>query len=379
MSSHSSTAKGRMTKPPLILQTDRLILKTVDQQDLQEIVAFEMRNIEFFRPWIAVYPNENYDERMRIWSQEYDDRLALRFVIYPKESFDRGMIGMCNYYNIVRGVFHGAYLGYKIDQLYVGKGFMSEAVCRSLQYLFFQENIHRVVATYMPNNQRSEKLVMGMGFEKECIAKKYLFINSRWEDHVISSKINPWWDEPQKLLLGTSCTPIIETKRLYLRRLGMQDIGNLLRIFSDPQAMQYYHSTLDREGVENWIQRNNSRYQDDGFGFFACILKDTNEFVGECGLIMQKDVQGRDEVEIGYQFIREFWNCGYGTEAAVACRDFAFNVLGINKVISLIRPENKASQKVAQKNGMTKDDQIIRWNVPIDVWSTTNSERCTNR
>src|SRR5687767_2096263 len=118
--------------------------------------------------------------------------------------------------------------------------------------------------------------------------------------------------------------PALETDRLLLRRFTLEDVDVLLEIFSDPETMRYYSATKTREETVKWIEWSLQSYDEHGFALWAVIRKDTGQFVGQCGLILQRDVDGKDEVEIGYSFLRRQWNQGFATEAARACRDFGF-------------------------------------------------------
>src|ERR1700730_15408171 len=97
---------------------------------------------------------------------------------------------------------------------------------------------------------------------------------------------------------------ILATDRLLLRRLTMDDVDNLLGIFSDPEAMRYYPATKGRKETIEWIYWNLKSYSEDGFGLWAVSRKDTSNFADQCGLILQRNVDGCDEVEIGYSFLR---------------------------------------------------------------------------
>jgi [ribosomal protein S5]-alanine N-acetyltransferase len=152
---------------------------------------------------------------------------------------------------------------------------------------------------------------------------------------------------------------ILETARLRLREFVPQDADALLAVLGDPVAMQYYPAAFDGQGVEEWIERNRSRYESDGYGLWAMLLKDSGELIGDCGCFL-RDVAGRDEIEIGYHVRRDLWGNGYATEAAQACMQYAFTKLGVDCVISLIRPENVQSIRVAEKNGLTCE-KIIFW------------------
>jgi RimJ/RimL family protein N-acetyltransferase len=152
---------------------------------------------------------------------------------------------------------------------------------------------------------------------------------------------------------------VLETSRLRLCEFVPQDADALATVLGDPVAMQYYPSAFERKGVEEWIERNRERYQRDGYGLWAMLLKDSGELIGDCGCILQ-DVEGANHVEIGYHVRRDLWGRGYATEAALACMEYAFIRLGVARVISMIRPENLQSLKVAEKNGMSCE-KIIFW------------------
>jgi RimJ/RimL family protein N-acetyltransferase len=151
----------------------------------------------------------------------------------------------------------------------------------------------------------------------------------------------------------------LATPRLVLREFMTADVDALEGILGDPVAMQYYPAPFDRKGVEEWIERNRNRYRGEGFGLWAMLLRATNEVIGDCGCFLQ-DVDGRDDIEIGYHVRRDLWGNGYATEAAQACMQYAFTKLGVGRVISLIRPENLQSIRVAEKNGLTCE-KIIFW------------------
>jgi [ribosomal protein S5]-alanine N-acetyltransferase len=146
--------------------------------------------------------------------------------------------------------------------------------------------------------------------------------------------------------------PVLETQRLVLREFQFEDLDALATILCDRETMRYYPVSFDRAAVADWIQRNRTRYANDGHGLWAMILKSTRELIGDCGLVTQS-VDGVDEIEIGYHVRRDLWNQGYASEAARACRDYGFANLKVDRLLSLIRPENLASRRVAEKNGMT--------------------------
>ena len=160
---------------------------------------------------------------------------------------------------------------------------------------------------------------------------------------------------------------ILETPRLILREFQCDDVDALAMTLSDAETMRFYPAPFDRAAVENWISRNRLRYQKDGHGLWAMILKSSGELIGDCGLTVQ-EVDGFDEIEIGYHVRRDLWRKGFATEAARACRDFGFARLPVERIISLIRPENLQSRRVAEKNGMTVWEKTMRQNLPHLVY-----------
>ena len=157
----------------------------------------------------------------------------------------------------------------------------------------------------------------------------------------------------------TGQSVVLETGRLRLREFVPEDADALAAVLSDPVAMKYYPAAFDRKGVEEWIGKNIGRYQRHGHGLWAMVLKDSSELIGDCGCTLQ-EVEGTNHVEIGYHVRRDLWGQGYATEAALACMDYAFTRLGVARVISMIRPENLQSRRVAEKNGMTCQ-KVVFW------------------
>jgi len=143
----------------------------------------------------------------------------------------------------------------------------------------------------------------------------------------------------------------IETERLYLRELQMGDQNELSKVLSDPVSMQHYPHPFNQEEVKNWIKWNKKNYQQYNHGLWAVVLKEGDTFIGDCGITMQ-NIDGASLPEIGFHIIKEYWNKGYATEAASACKEYAFNVLGYSEIFSYTTLKNIPSQKVAEKIGM---------------------------
>jgi RimJ/RimL family protein N-acetyltransferase len=170
--------------------------------------------------------------------------------------------------------------------------------------------------------------------------------------------------------METAGTPrrVMETERLMLREMVPDDKANLMLIFSDSEAMRYYPSTKTEEEAQGWIDRVMRSYEKNGFGLWACELRETGEFAGQCGLVAQ-EVEGRQEIEVGYLFVRKHWRRGLATEAARASRDWGFERLGRRRLVSLINPSNAPSRRVAERIGMTLEKELVWRGRPTCVYS----------
>lgn len=163
-------------------------------------------------------------------------------------------------------------------------------------------------------------------------------------------------------------TPVLETKRLVLRQLQSADAPAIFAIIGDEVAMQYYPQRFRYDDAVKWVARNRQRYKQHGFGLYAVLLKGESELIGDCGIVKQH-VEGEPALEVGYHFSRDHWGHGYATEAARACMGLAFHAFGAGKVISLIRPENLPSRRVAERNGMQVERQVVHYGLPHLVYA----------
>lgn len=159
---------------------------------------------------------------------------------------------------------------------------------------------------------------------------------------------------------------ILETERLYFREMNQADFNSLCEILQDEDTMYAYEGAFNDNEVQEWFDRQISRYQKWNFGLWSVVLKETDKMIGQCGLTMQiwKDIE---VLEIGYLFNRLYWHKGYATEAAKACKKYAFETLKADEVCSIIRDINIASQNVAIRNGMTITDAWTKHYRGVDM------------
>jgi RimJ/RimL family protein N-acetyltransferase len=165
----------------------------------------------------------------------------------------------------------------------------------------------------------------------------------------------------------------IETTRLVLRRMRPGDVAPLEAVLSDAIAMRYYPAPFDRAKVQSWVANSIARDEERGYALWSSVLKETGEVIGDCGFMLQ-DIDGEKELEIGYHTRRDLWGRGLATEAARACRDYGFDRLGRERIISLIRPENAPSQRVALKNGMRIWKDVLFRDIPHHVFAIRRGE-----
>lgn len=159
---------------------------------------------------------------------------------------------------------------------------------------------------------------------------------------------------------------ILETERLSLREMSKDDYRDLCKMLKDERVMYAYEGAFDDLQCRDWFNRQIERYKKYNFGLWAVILKNTGKMIGQCGLTMQP-WKGREVLEVGYLFCRDFWHKGYATEAATACKNYAFDVLDADEVCSIIRDTNIPSQNVAKRNGMVPVDTRIKHYRGVDM------------
>ena len=142
---------------------------------------------------------------------------------------------------------------------------------------------------------------------------------------------------------------ILETERTYLRKIEQSDFSALCKILQDKEVMYAYEHAFSCEEVQEWLDKQLKRYNEDGFGLWAVILKDTDEMIGQCGITMQEYKNKK--------FLKQ----------VIFFKEYAFNVLNIDEVYSIIRDNNITSQNVAKKNGMTIKDEFVKHYYGMDM------------
>ena len=166
---------------------------------------------------------------------------------------------------------------------------------------------------------------------------------------------------------------IIETERLRIRPYSMDDFVALYEILSDRETMKYYPKPYDEDGVRRWINWCLESYETNGFGLWALELKSTGEFIGDCGISMQK-IDGELLPEIGYHVNKRYWRQGYAKEACAAVKSWLFTQTNFDCVYSYMNRENIASSATAAANGMKRIKEYHDGKEALLVYAITREE-----
>ncbi len=187
------------------LRGKRTRLTLARDSDARPLLEFHDRNVGHLRPWMPPLPDDLFTlaywqkwVQCAQWLYEHDKGVRLVVRCLPNgpgseqpEPPAGPIIGQVNFSNILRGPFQACHLGYHIDAGVEGRGLMSEALRLAIRLAFDELGLHRVMANYIPTNERSARLLSRLGFKIEGYAKDYLFIDGAWRDHVMTALTNP--------------------------------------------------------------------------------------------------------------------------------------------------------------------------------------------
>lgn len=176
------------------LLSERLALVPASLDDSAAVLRYRELNREHLAPWeperaASYYTLAAVEQQLLQAEQQQAAGTALHFSLRPHGS--AGIVGQCSFTNIIRGAFQACHLGFSLGHAYQGRGLMREALQAAIAHMFEAQQLHRIMANYQPANLKSEKLLQGLGFEREGLARQYLNINGRWADHVLTSLIHP--------------------------------------------------------------------------------------------------------------------------------------------------------------------------------------------
>lgn len=181
-----------------ILSTPRLTVEHVAPGHAQALAEFFRRNERHLAPWDPPRPTGMLETEFWLAEceravEDYQDGAVARWVLRLRAA-PAQVIGRINFTQIARGPFQSCMLGYAIDAAHEGQGLMREALEAAIAHAFTVLRLHRIQANYVPENERSGRLLERLGFVCEGLARNYLFINGGWRDHVLTARLNPEFD-----------------------------------------------------------------------------------------------------------------------------------------------------------------------------------------
>lgn len=175
-----------------------IILRTAEFDDAARISNYFTVNRDYLKPWEpkreeAFFSELGWQQRLIKLSELH--KMALGFYLLIMDADSDEMLGTISFSNISRFPFYACNVGYSLAEQAQGKQIMTRALKMACDYMFNEQNLHRVMASYMPHNKRSEAVLQRLGFVHEGQAKDYLLIDGQWQDHNLTSLVNPNWKE----------------------------------------------------------------------------------------------------------------------------------------------------------------------------------------
>ncbi|WP_017462767.1 GNAT family N-acetyltransferase [Dyella ginsengisoli] len=175
-------------------RTARLSCRLARPDDAEALWRYRTANREHLAPWEplrdeAYYTSAHSRRTLEEWMLGVAQDRAYPILMFDPD--EREMLGSFTFSNVVRGPFQACLLGYGLAAGLQGRGLMREALTPALDWAFGTLGLHRVMANYLPRNERSGRLLAALGFEREGLARRYLQIAGVWEDHVLTAKLAP--------------------------------------------------------------------------------------------------------------------------------------------------------------------------------------------
>ncbi len=166
---------------------------------------------------------------------------------------------------------------------------------------------------------------------------------------------------------------VASTKRTLLRRFSDADVDPMIAVFGDPDVMRFGDGPQTPEWIRCWVEQTIKHYGIWGFGPWVIELCESETSIGYCGLFRFDDINGQPEIELGYRLAKRYWGHGLATETATVVRDMSFDHFGLQRLVSLIDPNNIRSIRVAEKLGMVYTDDVMLpgYSYPDRVYSCT--------
>ena len=182
-----------------VLETARLTLRPLAVQDAEAYLAYLERNAAYLQPWEPARDRHFYTidrQRADLEGMVTDMRhgSSARYIAFERDGTP--IVASINLSNIRRGVIHGAIVSYSVGETIAGRGYATEMLHAVVNYAFDVLRLHRIEASYQPNNRASGRVLEKAGFVVEGYARDYLFLDGAWRDGVLVSRRNEAWSTP---------------------------------------------------------------------------------------------------------------------------------------------------------------------------------------
>ncbi len=174
-------------EPSTVLRGDGVLLRPAEMRDFDQWASLRERSRGFLTPWEPIWPSDDltraaFRRRVRAQAEEIEKDEAYPFLIFRD---DDTLVGGLTVGQVRRGVSQTATLGYWMGQPHAGRGYMSRAVRAAAHFSFGTLRLHRLEAACLLHNAASIQVLERVGFTREGVARSYLRINGRWQDHIL--------------------------------------------------------------------------------------------------------------------------------------------------------------------------------------------------
>ncbi len=166
---------------------------------------------------------------------------------------------------------------------------------------------------------------------------------------------------------------MLETERLAFRRFTIDDLDKLIELRSDEEVIRYLggNRLQNPEAIEKRLRAYIDSYEKYGYGVCATIWKKTGEMIGWSGLMPLEEM---NETEVGYGMIKNFWRMGIGYESAIGWLKYAFETVGLERIVALSIPENVGSWRIMEKCGMKYEKNVVHFGSECLLYAISKEE-----
>lgn len=339
----------------MILETQRLLLRPIQQEDKSEIFKYRSDSeTNKYQGWIpkTMEDVENFISKVAVTFNEPETWFQL--VVVEKGSGEIiGDVGIHFMGNENKQVE----IGCTLDKHIQGKGYASESLEEVIDHLFSNFNKHRITTSIDPNNVNSVRLVERLGFRKEAHFVKSLFFNGDWVDDLVYAITEQEWNE-KKMKANSFQFPTLKTDRFVLRQFVRDDLEKVFEGLSDPQVIKYYGVSFDSlEATREQMKWFNNLEKNKTGQWWAVCLKEDGTFCGAGGL---NDIDKENhKAEVGFWLLPEHWGQGIMTEVLPHICKYGFSEMNLHRIEGFVDSENLACKRGMEKLAFKHEGTMI--------------------